>query len=58
MDPAQGAVTTMEHHLLHVKPNDKAPITTRIASREGRTIMFVRTQRAPTGWPSSCSRPV
>lgn len=44
MDAAQGAVTTMSHHILIVKPKDKAPVTAAIASRKGRTIIFVRTQ--------------
>ncbi|MEU6442536.1 DEAD/DEAH box helicase [Streptomyces sp. NPDC047046] len=44
VDAAQGAVTTMSHHILIVKPRDKAPVTAAIASRKGRTIIFVRTQ--------------
>ncbi|MFE5047693.1 DEAD/DEAH box helicase [Streptomyces sp. NPDC056637] len=44
VDAAQGAVTTMTHHILIVKPKDKAPVTAAIASRKGRTIIFVRTQ--------------
>ncbi|QPP07967.1 DEAD/DEAH box helicase [Streptomyces bathyalis] len=44
VDAAQGAVTTMSHHVLVVKPRDKAPVTNAIASRKGRTIIFVRTQ--------------
>ncbi|MFG3352774.1 DEAD/DEAH box helicase [Streptomyces sp. NPDC048001] len=44
VDSAQGNVTTMTHHVLVVKPKDKAPVTAAIAAREGRTIIFVRTQ--------------
>ncbi|MFK0173242.1 DEAD/DEAH box helicase [Streptomyces sp. NPDC090306] len=44
VDAAQGAVTTMSHHIFVVKPKDKAPVTAAIASRKGRTIIFVRTQ--------------
>ncbi|GAA2651254.1 hypothetical protein GCM10010307_60960 [Streptomyces vastus] len=44
VDSAQGNVTTMSHHILVVKPKDKAPVTAAIASRKGRTIIFVRTQ--------------
>ncbi|SCK25745.1 Superfamily II DNA and RNA helicase [Streptomyces sp. WMMB 714] len=44
VDAAQGAVTTMSHHVLVVKPRDKAPVTSAIAARKGRTIIFVRTQ--------------
>ncbi|MFD4337243.1 DEAD/DEAH box helicase [Streptomyces anulatus] len=44
VDSAQGNVTTMSHHVLVVKPKDKAPVTAAIAARKGRTIIFVRTQ--------------
>ncbi|MFD3453771.1 DEAD/DEAH box helicase [Streptomyces sp. NPDC058691] len=44
VDPSAGAVTTMTHHVLIVKPKDKAPVTAAIAARKGRTIIFVRTQ--------------
>ncbi|TLQ45035.1 DEAD/DEAH box helicase [Streptomyces marianii] len=44
VDPSAGAVTTMTHHVLVVKPKDKAPVTAAIAARKGRTIIFVRTQ--------------
>ncbi|WP_371616670.1 DEAD/DEAH box helicase [Streptomyces sp. NBC_00454] len=44
VDSAQGNVSTMTHHVLVVKPKDKAPVTAAIASRKGRTIIFVRTQ--------------
>ncbi|WP_205371538.1 DEAD/DEAH box helicase [Streptomyces tsukubensis] len=44
VDSAQGNVTTMTHHVLVVKPKDKAPVTAAIAARKGRTIIFVRTQ--------------
>jgi superfamily II DNA/RNA helicase len=35
----------MEHHVFVVKSEDRDALTSRIAAREGRTIMFVRTQR-------------
>ncbi|MFJ5264925.1 DEAD/DEAH box helicase [Streptomyces sp. NPDC088387] len=41
VDPAAGAVTTMEHHVLHVDDDDKHATTTEIAAREGRVIMFI-----------------
>ncbi|WP_438491457.1 DEAD/DEAH box helicase [Streptomyces asiaticus] len=44
VDPSAGAVSTMTHHVLVVKPKDKAPVTAAIAARKGRTIIFVRTQ--------------
>ncbi|MCD0453296.1 DEAD/DEAH box helicase [Actinocorallia sp. API 0066] len=46
VDPSQGAVTTMEHHLLHVSDADKLDTTVRIAARDGRTIMFVGMKHA------------
>ncbi|MGW3011087.1 DEAD/DEAH box helicase [Streptomyces sp. NPDC001219] len=46
VDPSAGAVTTMEHHLLHVRDTDKHATTTEIAAREGRSIMFLDTKRA------------
>ncbi|AJE86549.1 MULTISPECIES: DEAD/DEAH box helicase [Streptomyces] len=46
VDPSQGAVVTMEHHVLHVQGADKHRVTTEIAAREGRVIMFVDTKRA------------
>ncbi|MDA8371017.1 MAG: DEAD/DEAH box helicase [Nocardiopsaceae bacterium] len=49
VDPPVSHVTTMEHHLLKVLPRDKNLITTQIAAREGRTILFVRSKhRADT----------
>lgn len=46
VDPSAGAVTTMEHHVLHIGENDKRATVTRIAAREGRVIMFLDTKRA------------
>ncbi|WP_330296925.1 DEAD/DEAH box helicase [Streptomyces sp. NBC_00503] len=46
VDPSQGAVTTMEHHVLHVQNFDKQAATTEIAAREGRVIMFLDTKHA------------
>ncbi|WP_344056947.1 DEAD/DEAH box helicase, partial [Microbispora corallina] len=44
LDPAVSSVETMEHHLLQVAFEDKVAVTAEIANREGRTILFVRTQ--------------
>ncbi|WP_271218398.1 DEAD/DEAH box helicase [Streptosporangium carneum] len=44
MAPAASSVDTMEHHVLEVHRDDKFPVTAEIANREGRTIIFVRTQ--------------
>ncbi|MBT2450718.1 DEAD/DEAH box helicase [Streptomyces sp. ISL-43] len=46
VDPSAGAVTTMEHHVLHVQSFDKQAATTEIAAREGRVIMFLDTKHA------------
>ncbi|MER5217830.1 DEAD/DEAH box helicase [Streptomyces sp. NPDC002838] len=46
VDPSAGAVTTMEHHVLHVDEVDKHATTTEIAAREGRVIMFLDTKHA------------
>ncbi|WP_326555908.1 DEAD/DEAH box helicase [Micromonospora sp. NBC_01813] len=42
--PATAAVTTMDHHLLLIPPNDKFAVAASIAARPGRTMMFARTQ--------------
>ncbi|MFC5905351.1 DEAD/DEAH box helicase, partial [Streptomyces zhihengii] len=46
VDPSAGAVTTMEHHVLHVHGADKHRTTTQIAAREGRVMMFLDTKHA------------
>ncbi|MEU0846634.1 DEAD/DEAH box helicase [Streptomyces flaveolus] len=46
VDPSAGAVTTMEHHVLHVHDTDKHRTTTEIAARDGRVIMFLDTKHA------------
>ncbi|MFE6282661.1 DEAD/DEAH box helicase [Streptomyces sp. NPDC057877] len=46
VDPSAGAVTTMEHHVLHVHEADKHRTTTEIAARDGRVIMFLDTKHA------------
>jgi superfamily II DNA/RNA helicase len=46
VDPSAGAVTTMEHHILHVHDADKHATTTEIAARDGRVLMFLDTKHA------------
>ncbi|RSM98409.1 DEAD/DEAH box helicase [Streptomyces sp. WAC 01325] len=46
VDPSAGAVTTMEHHVLHVHEADKHRTTTEIAARDGRVIMFLDTKHS------------
>ena len=41
----RASVTTMEHYVLVMNPGDKDDITNQIAARNGKTIMFVKTQR-------------
>ncbi|MEU7857335.1 DEAD/DEAH box helicase [Nonomuraea sp. NPDC049141] len=42
--PATSPVELMEHHVIQVTRDDKFDVTAEIANREGRTIIFVRTQ--------------
>lgn len=42
--PMAASVTTMEHHLLLIDPDDKKNVVAHVAARDGRTIMFVRTK--------------
>ena len=46
VDPSEGAVSTMEHHVLHVSHADKQATATHIAAREGQVIMFLDTKHA------------
>ncbi|MCQ4082029.1 DEAD/DEAH box helicase [Streptomyces sp. RB6PN25] len=46
VDPSAGAVTTMEHHVLHIHDADKHATTVEIAARDGRVIMFLDTKHA------------
>ena len=41
----RASVSTMEHYVLVMNPSDKDDITNQIAARNGKTIMFVKTQR-------------
>jgi superfamily II DNA/RNA helicase len=45
VDNGQANVPTMSHHLVSIAPQHKAALTAEIASRPGRTLIFVRTQR-------------
>ena len=44
VDSGKASVTTMRHEVFLVKPHDKVEVTARIANREGRTVIFARTQ--------------
>ncbi|MFF1816983.1 DEAD/DEAH box helicase [Kribbella sp. NPDC058245] len=43
-ESGQASVSTMEHHLLVIEPGHKQSLTAELASRDGRTIVFVRTK--------------
>ena len=64
VDPSAGAVTTMEHHVLHVARRRQARRRRpQIAARDGRVIMFLDTKHARrpadpgTCWPAACGPP-
>ncbi|MGP9695186.1 DEAD/DEAH box helicase [Brachybacterium sp. AOP25-B2-12] len=42
--PVAAAVRTMDHHVLAINPQRKRQITAQLAAREGRTLLFTRTQ--------------
>ncbi|WP_410811832.1 DEAD/DEAH box helicase [Micromonospora sp. 067-2] len=44
VDPGTATVTAMTHHVLHVDAVDKPDALTRIAARDGRTILFMGTK--------------
>ncbi|WP_265106480.1 DEAD/DEAH box helicase [Streptomyces sp. ET3-23] len=46
VDPSTGAVTTMDHHVLVVHGPDRYAVTTEIAARDGRVLLFLDTKHA------------
>ena len=44
VNTGSASVTTMDHHVLVVQPEDRDSVMAHIAAREGRTIIFVRTK--------------
>ena len=42
--PVTAAVATMDHHVLAIEPSAKREVTAQLGAREGRTLMFTRTQ--------------
>ena len=42
--PVAAAVETMAHHVLAIAPSAKREVTAQLANREGRTLVFTRTQ--------------
>jgi superfamily II DNA/RNA helicase len=41
----RASVSTMEHYLIVMDPSEKDEVTAQIAARNGKTILFVKTQR-------------
>ncbi|MEU0841431.1 DEAD/DEAH box helicase [Streptomyces sp. NPDC005962] len=46
VDTSAGAVTTMDHHVLVVHGPDRYAVTTEIAARDGRVLLFLDTKHA------------
>ncbi|MES4901706.1 DEAD/DEAH box helicase [Streptomyces sp. NPDC000395] len=46
VDQSAGAVTTMDHHVLVVHGPDRYAVTTEIAARDGRVLLFLDTKHA------------
>ncbi|MGA4877151.1 DEAD/DEAH box helicase [Streptomyces lydicamycinicus] len=46
VDPSAGAVTTLDHHVLVVHGPDRYAVTTEIAARDGRVLLFLDTKHA------------
>ncbi|MCX5060138.1 DEAD/DEAH box helicase [Streptomyces sp. NBC_00201] len=46
VDPSAGAVSTMDHHVLVVHGPDRYAVTTEIAARDGRVLLFMDTKHA------------
>ena len=44
VDPEVATVSTMEHHVLHLKAEDRLSVLTDLASAPGRTLVFTRTK--------------
>ncbi|MDO5736904.1 MAG: DEAD/DEAH box helicase, partial [Propionibacteriaceae bacterium] len=44
VDSSTNAVTTLTHYMLQLSPHHKNPITAEIANRDGKSIIFARTQ--------------
>ncbi|AXK44795.1 DEAD/DEAH box helicase [Brachybacterium saurashtrense] len=42
--PVTAAVKSMDHHVLEIAPAAKREVTAQLAAREGRTLLFTRTQ--------------
>jgi superfamily II DNA/RNA helicase len=45
VDSPQSPVSTMSHHMLHVRADDRFPVLVDLAAAPGRTLVFTRTKR-------------
>ncbi|MFI5910231.1 DEAD/DEAH box helicase [Dactylosporangium sp. NPDC051541] len=45
VDSARSPVATMEHHVLHVRADDRFPVLVELTAAPGRTVVFTRTKR-------------
>jgi superfamily II DNA/RNA helicase len=48
VDPDRSSVTSMSHHVLHVRPETKIAVLVDLAAAPGRTLVFTRTKRGAT----------
>jgi superfamily II DNA/RNA helicase len=48
VDPPSSSVTTMTHHVLHVRPSARLPVLVDLTAAPGRTLVFTRTKRGAT----------
>ncbi|GIJ69706.1 RNA helicase [Virgisporangium ochraceum] len=45
VDPPQSPVSTMSHHMLHVRADDRFPVLVDLTAAPGRSLVFTRTKR-------------
>ncbi|HEV7652598.1 MAG TPA: DEAD/DEAH box helicase [Actinophytocola sp.] len=45
VDPPSSSVTTMTHHVLHVRPSARLPVLVDLTAAPGRSLVFTRTKR-------------
>jgi superfamily II DNA/RNA helicase len=45
VDSAESPVSTMSHHVLHIRHDDRLPVLVDLASAPGRTLVFTRTKQ-------------
>lgn len=45
VDPATQAPVEMDHHVLHVQPDDRFPVLVDLLAAPGRSVVFTRTKR-------------